>query len=1108
MDELTKLWDNAFVAAAKNNRAEVSETSSESKYSQRDKNGFTVDKYFNSQIDKWNELKEGGYVKVGTIGNSHPLHAIGFPAGTIRYDVTKLTKNMTDHADYLTIDILKAIPNVIANPVAISQYTADNTVSVFGNIFVGNSPIMVGITISKDRAGNDITKVRTVNARKDVGKLITDDSILYLDKDKKRTRKWFQAIGIQVPLGGTKFGFIRSVSQSDDNVKYSFAGRKALTADSQSLSQAEKMEKQGKESEEIRQATGWFRGYDGQWRFEIDDSGMEYTSRGDLNFKNSNPDYARYRELVSKAEKFMLGMSNENLTEAENKEMLQLRETWGATFQSGGKLSSDANAQTKLSSYLKHDELFKAYPQLKDTRLEFKALPEKSKGSYNPNTDTITLNESLRNSPEKTLLHEIQHIIQTTEGFAKGANIENGKEQYVKSAGEIEARDTANRRNLSSEQRENTRPDIDQTGVVVNGNSSVMYSQQTDDNNTIKKQIISNQDSLNEMNPVANISISKLPSGAKNIRSWALEMFKSYGYKVDRQGFGIIEFSPKHISEGLRYLSTDGETAAFAALPKVLKRGIEIESHDNHKNRPRDSVTIAAPVEINGVRGNMAVVVSVTTKNHYHVHRILTPTGAQFEFKYNENKTEPTRRSADKISGEEAYDSVYENNVSQSDGNIKYQMREITPLSTEDYEKTEKFFGTTTNYNVAGYLLPDGKMLDFSGKHWGAINSNMRQVDHRDIWDVWENSDRDGIDEMVNMIGNGAIRLMPESAGINLATMPNSKQLSTLRGYINNFRGEVIVDIDQVGGDTVQSFQYSKGTSSSKILSDIQEYFKNGTVPAASSQLGSFRYQMRDNTSGMTREEISSMERSYSRLKTENAENERKWRYWKGQTELTKQQTVRESDVRKFARVLANKYDSTIDVNELAEQLQRMGNMLVQKTGEELSYNELRDMAYDIGRSIVESAEVPQLTGYEDIADEIVSSIKAAKFKVASYKNLPEGFRKEYKGKLHIDRQYSRSADSYYQEWQEQYGYDLFPEDIVNTDDQLVIIADALDRLTSTQMVNPFASNKNEMSIAISNEILDTMLSEEIRQTAPTKADKAASLRGRRGNSGQGDCSH
>lgn len=169
-------------------------------------------------MNRWEDLKHGAYVNVGVIGGQSPLHLVGMPDGTIRFDVDKIKRNMTEHGDYLTVKLLNEIPGIIAHPVAISEFSAENTISVFGDVFVGNSPMMVGVTISKNRASNDISKVRTFNARKDVGKLINDESILYLDRNEKRTRQWFHACGIQVPLGGTKFGFIRSVSRTYSNV--------------------------------------------------------------------------------------------------------------------------------------------------------------------------------------------------------------------------------------------------------------------------------------------------------------------------------------------------------------------------------------------------------------------------------------------------------------------------------------------------------------------------------------------------------------------------------------------------------------------------------------------------------------------------------------------------------------------------------------------------------------------------------------------------------------------------------------------------------------------------------------------------------------------------
>ena len=147
--------------------------------------------------------------------------------------------------------------------------------------------------------------------------------------------------------------------------QYSFGGRNANAADLDALRRAQEMEKQGVAAETIFRETGWYTGADGKWRFEIDDSGMEYNPR---------------------------------------------REEDGAV-----------PGQT-LADFLKHDELFQSYPQLRKTRLEFADLGRGINGQYNTETDTITLSNELRDAPEGTLIHEIQHAIQKAEGFASGAN--------------------------------------------------------------------------------------------------------------------------------------------------------------------------------------------------------------------------------------------------------------------------------------------------------------------------------------------------------------------------------------------------------------------------------------------------------------------------------------------------------------------------------------------------------------------------------------------------------------------------------------------------------------------------------------------------------------
>lgn len=100
--------------------------------------------------------------------------------------------------------------------------------------------------------------------------------------------------------------------------RYSYAGTNAANADLEALEVAKGMAEQNVSAETIRQATGWFQGADGKWRFEIDDSGMRYSARGDLNY--GDPDYWRYRELRDKLERDMLGIGSEAVTEADRAE--------------------------------------------------------------------------------------------------------------------------------------------------------------------------------------------------------------------------------------------------------------------------------------------------------------------------------------------------------------------------------------------------------------------------------------------------------------------------------------------------------------------------------------------------------------------------------------------------------------------------------------------------------------------------------------------------------------------------------------------------------------------------------------------------------------------
>lgn len=161
---------------------------------------------------------------------------------------------------------------------------------------------------------------------------------------------------------------------------------------------------------------------------------------------------------------------------------------------------------------------------------------------------------------------------------------------------------------------------------------------------SIKRQLKDAQKLLEGMSAVTRKLVFEdvAKMSAKQRLDWAVNELKSSGYRVERPDGKIIEFGPKDINSGLRYLDSAGEVAAYTALPAVLKRGRVIYAEGNHKGRGYGTITIAAPVEINGVRGNMAVVVRQTKGHRYDVHRILMPDGSAFIFREKANAVSTT----------------------------------------------------------------------------------------------------------------------------------------------------------------------------------------------------------------------------------------------------------------------------------------------------------------------------------------------------------------------------------------------------------------------------------------------------------------------------------
>lgn len=123
----------------------------------------------------------------------------------------------------------------------------------------------------------------------------------------------------------------------------------------------------------VWEQTGWYKAKDGQWRFEIDDSGAQF--KGILQGKKFS-EIARMEEAT-------------------------------------------------LDEVLEHEELFDAYPELRDVKFEVRPIPldifQGTQGWFDEKQNKLYVTPYARD-PLSTVLHEIQHWIQSKEGFENGAN--------------------------------------------------------------------------------------------------------------------------------------------------------------------------------------------------------------------------------------------------------------------------------------------------------------------------------------------------------------------------------------------------------------------------------------------------------------------------------------------------------------------------------------------------------------------------------------------------------------------------------------------------------------------------------------------------------------
>ena len=228
-----------------------------------------------------------------------------------------------------------------------------------------------------------------------------DDGKAYKYKNAKNNRKLNDLVtyddkGDVIPPS-------KRFNSRKSDIRFMFGGEKgAADADKaeektyrmDNLKVAEEMERGKKDAKAIKLATGWERGADGKWRYEMPDAKI----------------------------KDMKDIGGGHIVKRFDDDML-----W-----------NDGN----LADVIDAPELFEAYPQLKNVRIDTDAIMNDmpSNGEYNPKTNTITIHADELKYMNSILNHEIQHAIQYIEGFGKGGSPEQMEKEFKAAQDEWKAR--------------------------------------------------------------------------------------------------------------------------------------------------------------------------------------------------------------------------------------------------------------------------------------------------------------------------------------------------------------------------------------------------------------------------------------------------------------------------------------------------------------------------------------------------------------------------------------------------------------------------------------------------------------------------------------------
>lgn len=526
--------------------------------------------------------------------------------------------------------------------------------------------------------------------------------------------------------------------------RFSYAGKNANGANLDSLREAQEMQAAGADMESIRKATGWHEGMDGKWRFEINDSRMQLrTDAADI------PNYTTLGELVSAPELFEaypdmadLSVTFHTLEDGQNggysrkfdsielsrdlknrpeallnslihevQHAIQNREGfasganpayWNRRMENGfdSRTAEERREGARLQE--QYEQIRESDPQFVAAMEELDAMaPKVPRGKVDLNTW-----EQIEPDPPEWVRYD-ERRDQLEEEYGDRVwdwyslrdsidrNARNGgrmpTDLYRDTAGEIEARDTAKRRELTAQERRETSPDYgSEDTVFANGEDSYSVGE-TDDGRAVA---VVDNDILSHIDTSTWDSAKK--AQAKAAAKTALLAFEDgiqvngITYKVNRTS--RREYTRSEDTERLARRTPDAfadKMRAADIADDIITATTSWAKDGKLKHPRRDSFVDFAHgdvlIQAGANQYDAETVVGITADGEYVFYDVVDMTPTSFT-----TKKEPSPTAAGNNASSDIQESSSERSISRSTEKSNREISGVQPLSLPTLEPTTK----------------------------------------------------------------------------------------------------------------------------------------------------------------------------------------------------------------------------------------------------------------------------------------------------------------------------------------------------------------------------------------------------------------------------------